>query len=185
MAQPQLPPEVTRMIFEYADDEELAKLCMLNKDFNQRVCNSNFWLSKIIDRFGLSPEEIQRFRGNNTLWAYYKHLSELDLNYRPRTMAMERLYHHPDFIEATRNIFNYRKNPIWLNQPLFETEARYKLADLIIDAEYDRKDNKETIEQYYGPGIYFRTSDIGSYEFIVSDDITIPNSLYEYVQTLL
>lgn len=187
MAQPQLPPELTRMIFEYSDDEELAKLCMLNKNFNQKVCNSNFWLNKIINRFGLTPEEIQRFRGNNTLWAYYNHLSELDANYRPRTAMIERVYHHPDFIEATRNIFRYRNNPRWLNVPLFEQDARYQIADLVIDAETDRiGDNEMTVDQYYGTATdVFRTGDIDAGSFLIPTDIPIPKSVMEYVDTLI
>jgi len=99
---------------------------------------------------------------------------------------MERLYHHPDFIEATRNIFNYTKSPKWLNKPLFETEARYEIADLIIDSEIDRLEYENTIEEYYGAAPdYFRTGDIGSYAFLVPQNISIPNSLLEYVQTLI
>ncbi len=88
-----LPPELTRMIYEYADDEELAKLCMLNKNFNKKVCNSGFWAKKIIDRFGLTPEEIRLYKGSNTTWAYYKHLSELYKNgYNESIAMMERIY---------------------------------------------------------------------------------------------
>lgn len=74
-----LPPDLISMIYEFAEDEELAKLCMLNKDFSTKICNSSFWIKKIINRFGLTPEEIIKNKGNNTAWAYYDHLKKLEI----------------------------------------------------------------------------------------------------------
>ncbi len=115
-----LPPDLTRMIFEYSDDEELARLCMLNKNFSNKVCNSNFWMRKIMDRFGLNPKEIRQFQNNNTMWAYYNHLKyveEKEYRFLP-VAAVERIYHHPSYDsvrQALTSSINYEDLPIWFS----------------------------------------------------------------------
>ncbi len=132
-----LPPEVTRMIFEYADDEELAKLCMLSKNFNQKVCNSSFWVNKIMSRFGLSSEDIKRFKGNNTLWSYYNHLSRVEtmlnidipLDVPVSMVAIEKIYHHPEYrsmVDILRS--SYHEMPRWVNQAQLEEDMMYIFA---------------------------------------------------------
>ncbi len=179
-----LPPELTRMIFEYADDEELAKQCMLNKNFATKVCNSGFWINKIVNRFGLDPNEIQQFKHNNTVWAYYKHLAELDDEHRPRTVLVERLYHNPNFNDVTRNVFRYNKTPKWLNKSLFEEDMKYKLADLIIDGEIDRKENGESVEEYYF-GTPFKIGDIGTYDFLDNAAMIFHSNMFDWIQKQL
>ena len=72
----QVSPDVMRSILNsYLDDDDLATMCMLNHRFNERICNSNFWRNKIMERFGLSREEIERYRGGNTYWSYYNFLA--------------------------------------------------------------------------------------------------------------
>ena len=71
-----VPPDVLRLTLGYLDDENLANACMVNKNFSDKVCNANFWLSKIINRFGLSNELINENIGNNSYWAYYFYLAK-------------------------------------------------------------------------------------------------------------
>ena len=174
----ELPPDLTRLIFEFSDDEELAKLCMLNKSFSTKVCNSYFWMNKITSRFGLKPEEIREFKGNNTLWAYYNHLSELN-KYRRWAgyygpAQIERIYNHPFFKAAAKNIFVYYENPKWLNKTGFEEDMLYQLIDMII--EY-------IIENY--DGTRFRVSDIATYGFLSSATLLLTPELKDYMDKIL
>nr|QBK91507.1 MAG: F-box domain and ankyrin repeat protein [Pithovirus LCPAC302] len=86
-----LPTDIVRYALEFLDDENLAKACMSSPEFSKKICNSNFWLKKIKERFPelISPnypgnEYINRYKGDNTYWAYYYNLSQLlntkDLN---------------------------------------------------------------------------------------------------------
>lgn len=175
-----IPPEVTRMIYEYADDEELAKLCMLNKNFHNKVCNSSFWVKKIMDRYGLSPEEIKQFRGNNTVSSYYTHLGDITKNYINREVRgikderlaglnpkyIERIYHSPEFKLATDDMFKYEENPKWLIKSIFEEEFLYRFIIYILSSYR---------------GVYqhdvFRTGDIGTYRFLIGSRLTISPEL--------
>jgi len=167
-----LPAELTRMVYEYLDDEDLAKTCMLNKNFSEKVCNNEFWIKKIMDRYGLTPEEIREFKGNNTLWAYYKHLSEI---YHTRSLFgpkyIERIYNHPEFKLATKDIFLYSRAPKWLDKAGFEEDFLYRLIDLIID-DY-------SILEYTGN---YTTDDIPTHSgFLISHVIHIPTILRDYI----
>ena len=135
-----LPVDIKRLVYEYADDEELAKLCMLNKNFSEKVCNSNFWINRISSRFGIPIEEIREFKGKNTLWAYYKHLSELATEYNPLLVRdFEKIYNHHIFTRQYKNMFKYYRIPKWLNKEIFEEEMLYKLIDLLYNFETDIK----------------------------------------------
>lgn len=164
----ELPLDLKRLIVEYADDEELAKLCMLNKNFSTKVCNSSFWLNKIVDRFGLTPDEINRFKGKNTLWGYYKHLSEINEQYETPTRILELIYHHPAFKNMTKDIFHYSTSPKWLNKKLFEEETLYNLADSI----YEYKDEEIDLR------------DTGTYDFLENSHMVVPKELFKYVGSL-
>jgi hypothetical protein len=72
----QLPKDVLRLSLNYLDDEDLAKSCMLNKNFSKNICNDDFWLNKIMLRYKLNLNEIDEYKGNNTYWAYYNNLAE-------------------------------------------------------------------------------------------------------------
>ena len=179
-----LPPELTRLVYEYAEDEELAKLCMLNKNFSSRVCNSDFWMKRIIDRFGLNPDEIRQFKRTNTLWAYYKHLSELHNKYHRGNVKgkgygpaqIERIYNHPLFRSATEDLFVYVEVPKWLNTSGFEEDMLYKLIDLIVE---------DYVEEDYDEEDY-KLGDIGSYTFLApSLRMTVTPKLREYIIEVL
>ena len=49
---------------------------MVDKNFNKRVCNDTFWINKIVNRFGLSINEINVNRGNNSYAAYYFNVAD-------------------------------------------------------------------------------------------------------------
>ena len=55
---------------------------MIDKNFNKRICNNDFWLNKIRQRFGLSKEYIDLSRNKNTYWAYYNYLARPLEEYR-------------------------------------------------------------------------------------------------------
>ncbi len=71
-----IPSEVLQLSLGYLDDLSLARACMINKDMNKRVCNNTFWINKIVNRFGLSINEINDYRGNNSYAAYYFDLAD-------------------------------------------------------------------------------------------------------------
>jgi ankyrin repeat protein len=70
-----LPGDAIRLTFDYLDDESLAYACMLNKYFNAKICNDYYWLNKISNKYHLSRDIIDKYRKNNTYWAYYYELS--------------------------------------------------------------------------------------------------------------
>ena len=71
-----LPIDIIRLTYEYLDDVSLAKACMVNSTFSTKICNHTFWINKIIKKFGLSIDDIDNYKNNNTYWAYYLFLSD-------------------------------------------------------------------------------------------------------------
>ena len=70
-----LPADVSRLIYLYLDDVELAEACMVDKSFSDKVCNSTFWINRIIERFPvLNITVINIYKKGNTYWAYYYNL---------------------------------------------------------------------------------------------------------------
>lgn len=81
--------DVMRLILNsYLDDADLSSMCMLNRRFNERICTSNFWKNKIVERFGLTGDEIERYRDGNTYWAYYNFLSTLSTTRTPDNLLL-------------------------------------------------------------------------------------------------
>jgi len=77
-----LPKDVLRLTIDYLDDLSLAYACMINKDFNERICNDDYWLNKIFIRYNtgdpryfLSRDIIDKYKKGNTYWAYYYNLN--------------------------------------------------------------------------------------------------------------
>lgn len=66
-----IPPDIFRKIFQFLDDEEIDKICV-----SEKVCNDFFWIQRIMNKFGLTPEEISRNRGND-IRKYYNRLNML------------------------------------------------------------------------------------------------------------
>ena len=60
----------------YLDDMTLLSACQSNKKIYQRVCN-NIWIKRIMDRFGLSIDDIRKYKGNMTYSSYYFHLKDV------------------------------------------------------------------------------------------------------------
>jgi len=77
-----LPKDILQLLISKLDDEHLAVMCMIDKNFNKRICNNDFWLNKIRQRFGLSKEYIDLSRNKNTYWAYYNYLARPLEEYR-------------------------------------------------------------------------------------------------------
>ena len=63
-----LPPDIARLIYHYLSDEDLTHACMLNKNFSDKVCNDNFWIWKIMSKFGIPVDMINKYKENNTYW---------------------------------------------------------------------------------------------------------------------
>ena len=81
-----LPNDVIKLILGYADDDNLAAMCMINSNFANKICNKTFWLNKLQQRYRLSKTYIDNIIENNTYWGFYKYLSdprpiEVGLNY--------------------------------------------------------------------------------------------------------
>ena len=72
--------DVLRLTLGHLDDEDLAKACVLNKEFSNKICNNNFWINKIYNRFDLLKDQMDLYKGENTYWAYYNYLSDFEKN---------------------------------------------------------------------------------------------------------
>jgi len=164
------PVDIQRHILNYLDDEDLANNCMLNKDFARKVCNDNFWINKIIDRYGLTYEEILKFKGKNTTWGYYMHLSEI-LHENDIIGNIERVYHHPDFEEIKTGLRDAIINdsvPRWVDLELFMADTLYKIA-------------RDAINRYF-VNSYFHIAD----QDWVSDIVyNFSDELQNYIKSLL
>jgi len=71
-----VPADILRLTYDYLDDPELARACLVNKDFNKKLCNSKLWIQKIIQKFGLTSKQIDKYKGNNTYISYYLYLNK-------------------------------------------------------------------------------------------------------------
>ena len=78
-----LPGDVTRSVLYLLDDTDLMNACSVNKDFSNRLCNDSFWLNKIINKYGLTAEQINKYKKDNTYLAYYLKLNEDTKNRNP------------------------------------------------------------------------------------------------------
>ena len=67
----QLPPDVLRFMMTWLEDEDILSSCMVDRNFNQRVCNNEYWKRKIIEKHGLNTDEIERLRGGNSYLSFY------------------------------------------------------------------------------------------------------------------
>ena len=81
-----LPADVTRSVLYLLDDADLANVCFLNRDFSKKLCDDTFWLNKIINKYGLTSDEIKKYKKNNSYLAYYVKLSEDTENLNPNDM---------------------------------------------------------------------------------------------------
>jgi len=72
----QLPADVLRLTYGHLDDADLARACLVNKDFNEKLCNSKAWIRRILDDFPLTLDEINKYRGNNNYASYYLNLKK-------------------------------------------------------------------------------------------------------------
>jgi len=84
-----LPIDLLRLTYEYLDDASLAHACMINSSFSRKICNNNFWINKIINKYSLSIEEIDKYKGNNTYWSYYLFLSDNVENQDTRVVLVD------------------------------------------------------------------------------------------------
>lgn len=169
-----IPIDITRLILEYADEEELAKACLLNKNFSSKICNSSFWIKKIITRFGLTRGEIDKFKGNNTTWAYYKHLVNLeDRDFLLPPGDMERIYNYPDF-KNNESFFELEDVPTWVNIPMYKETELYDFIEKIADNYID------------DPGLnFFTTRDVSDFKWNVERDINLSQNLRDYISMLV
>ena len=126
-----LPIDVTRLIMEYADDEELAKNCMLNKFFSEKVCDDNFWMRKIFERFGLNREEVNLYKRGNSIIAYYNYLSNVEkLGLSTPVAELERIYNHPDFQSAKVEVDKVTRDaPAYIDINAYKINLLYRVID--------------------------------------------------------
>ena len=77
-----IPRDVLRLMMqnlEGQDDAALAALCMVDKNFNHRVCGDEYWYGVLSRRLGLSREYVDLIRGNNGLPALYRYFVDAPL----------------------------------------------------------------------------------------------------------
>ncbi len=67
----QLPIDVIRLILDYLDSFDLRSMCMLNRNFNYRICNDKYWLSRLCSDYDLTKNTIDKYRKHNSYAAYY------------------------------------------------------------------------------------------------------------------
>ena len=77
----QIPADILQLTYSYLSDADLARACLVSKDFNRKLCNDDVWLRKIQEKFPLSKEEIDRYRGNINYISYYLYLVKYAARY--------------------------------------------------------------------------------------------------------
>ena len=165
-----LPIDVTRLIMEYTDDEELAKNCMLNKFFSVKVCDDNFWMRKIFERFGLNREEVNLYRKGNSIIAYYNYLSNVEkLGLSTPVAELERIYNHPDFQDAKVEVdIVTRDAPTNIDINAYKSTLLYRVID-----KFWNNAVLETVEFY----------DFDKYPWIYENFYDIPVSIRTYINS--
>ena len=66
-----ISPDVLRFMMTWLEDEDILSACMVDKNFNQRVCNDQYWINKIKEKHGFSSDEIERLRRGNSYLSFY------------------------------------------------------------------------------------------------------------------
>lgn len=84
-----LPINIIRLTYGYLDDLSLANACMINSNFSRKICNNTFWINKIIQKFSLNIDDINKYKGNNTYWGYYLFLSDKIDNDDPNLILLD------------------------------------------------------------------------------------------------
>jgi len=79
-----LPRDIFLYMSGYIEPEQLSALCRVNKNFYNHICNSKFWLQKLINTYGVSRKYIDMTKGpNNTYYGLYQELEEAKNMYIP------------------------------------------------------------------------------------------------------
>lgn len=71
-----IPPDILRTIFDMLEDKDLIRLLDTSKFLHYKVLNDTFWLNRILNLVPLLPDEIKRYKKNNTYRAYYFKVKE-------------------------------------------------------------------------------------------------------------
>ena len=66
-----ISPDVLRFMMTWLEDDDILSACMVDRNFNQRVCNDQYWINKIKEKHGFSSDEIERLRGDNSYLSFY------------------------------------------------------------------------------------------------------------------
>lgn len=65
-----LPIDVAQLILGYLDDIDLARACAVDKNMRFRICNNDYWIRKIREKYGLGPGDFT-LNPDQTYAAYY------------------------------------------------------------------------------------------------------------------
>jgi hypothetical protein len=86
-----IPRDVLLLMMEYFENdyETLAHVCMVDKYFNEKICNDNYWYEALYRKFSMDKNYVDLIRGNNSLHALFIYMS------RPNT--------NPDILLGFRN----------------------------------------------------------------------------------
>ena len=85
MSYSNLPPDARKKILTYLNQDELLVSRLVNKQFSEDAKDDRLWLDRIIEKFGLTLEQINEYRRDEnrgrwnkiirSFWEYYRWLS--------------------------------------------------------------------------------------------------------------
>lgn len=66
-----LPLDIARMLLYQLDDIDLINTCKTDRYYFYKVCDKDFWIKIIRERYNLSMEDIKPYSHNRPLWIYF------------------------------------------------------------------------------------------------------------------
>ncbi len=79
----ELPKDIIRLILSYLHYSDLKKIVIINKNFCYNICNRQFWIYQIANKYRFSLSDIDKYRGNNSYQSYYFFLDMNCTIYKP------------------------------------------------------------------------------------------------------
>ena len=98
-----LPREVAHLILGYLDDISLASACSVNRDIRYRVCNNDYWIQKIREKYGLELDDFV-LEPDQSYAAYYFELHST-FQLRDPTQALKYFSRHGGLDVVKASIF--------------------------------------------------------------------------------
>ena len=78
-----LPPDLRRLTLSLLDDVDLTNILPIKNRLLQSSLDRTFWLNKIVNKYGLTYDQIEKYRKKNTHAAYYNKLNQDTTNKTP------------------------------------------------------------------------------------------------------